>query len=83
MGILDVACEVVFAGKCLVTARLSAGEWSLLVVTSHVGFEAAWSVEALAAAVKCADVIPLATSLAVCPQGAIVRVGDLVVLRGV
>jgi hypothetical protein len=77
--ILQVSLEVVFAGKRLVTARLRACEGSLLVVAAHVGFEAAWSVEALVAAVHGTGVVPLAASLAVCSECAIVGVVDLVV----
>lgn len=83
MGILHVPCEMVFARKRLVAAGLSAGKGSLLAVGSHVGFEAAWSVEALAAAVEFADVVPLATSLTLCPQLAIVGKCDFVVFRGI
>ena len=41
-------------------------------------FEAAWSVEALGA--RGAHIVPLAAGLALCPQGSIVRVIDLVVV---
>lgn len=58
---------MVLAGEGLITARLGTDEGSLLAVSSDMGFETAWSVEALAAAVKGADIVPLATGLAVCP----------------
>jgi hypothetical protein len=67
MGVLHVTLEVVFAGERLVAAGLRAGKRSFLVVTVHMGFEAAWSVEALFTAFECADVVPLAASLAIRP----------------
>lgn len=81
VGILDVALEMVLTWEGLVTAIFVTSKRSLLVVAAHVCFEAAWAVEALVAARKCADVVPLAARLAVCPQGATVRVIHPVVAR--
>jgi hypothetical protein len=70
---------VVFAGECLVAAGLGTDERSLLVVASHVCLEATWSVEALRAGR--ANVVPLATGLALCPQSTIVGEIDFVISR--
>lgn len=80
MGVLDVALQMVFAGKRLVAVRLRAGKGTLLVVASHVCLETAWAVEALVAALESADVVPLAACLAVCSHAAIARVVDDVIL---
>jgi hypothetical protein len=74
-----VSLEVVFSGKRLVASQLGAGEGSFLVVASHVRLETTWPIEALRA--DGADVVPLPTGLALCPQGAAVRVVDCVVAR--
>jgi hypothetical protein len=81
MGIVQVALEVVFARKRLVAAVVRAGKRTFVVVAAHVGIETAGTVEALAAAVDIADVVPLAAGLAVGAAGAIVGEVDLVVAR--
>lgn len=80
MCVLDMALQMVLAGERLVAAGLGASEWSLLAMAPLVGFEAAWPIKALTAALEGADVVPRATSLAVCPQRASVGIIDLVVV---
>ena len=62
--ILEVSLNVVFARKSLVAIINGAGEGSFVVVAPKVGFEAAGTVEALAAARMFAHVVPLSTRLA-------------------
>jgi hypothetical protein len=81
VGVLHVTLKMVFTGERLVAARLRAGKGSFLVVAAHVGFEAAWSIEALFAAFKCADVVPLAACLTIRPQFSILGVVDLEIVR--
>lgn len=79
MSILQMSLQVVLARKCLITARLGAGERAFFVVASHVGLEATWTVETLSTASNRANIIPLTASLAICPPRTIVGVVDLVI----
>jgi hypothetical protein len=81
MRVPQVSLQMVFARKSLVAAGLRTGKRPFLVVTSHVCFETAGSVEALAAAVDFADEVPLPTSLAVCSACAVVGEVDFLVCR--
>lgn len=79
--VLQMPLKVIFAGEGLVATWLGASEGSLLVVTSHVRFETAWSVETLSTGSHWTDVMPLSARLAICSPRAIVREIDFVVAR--